>query len=136
MSSNSVKPQSSSPPSQPENVKTVGHELNQQITAVRHEDGNESAEPTWTKVVSDRPGRQRRTKDLPARRVENKFSSPPSQPENVKTVGHEIDHKVKQQNTAVRHEDGNVPVDSTWTKVVNDRPARPRRTDLAARIKG
>ena len=65
--------------------------------------------------------------------VKPQSSSSPSQPENVKTVGHEIDHKVKQQNTAVRHEDGNVPVDSTWTKVVNDRPARPRRTDLAAR---
>ena len=65
--------------------------------------------------------------------VKPQSSSPPSQPGNVKTVGHEIDHEVKQQNTAVRHEDGNVSVDSSWTKIINDRPARLRRRDLAAR---
>ena len=77
MSSKYVKPQSSSPPSQPENVKTVGHEFKQQNTAVRHEDGNVSAGP-WTKVLSDRPDRlSRRLKVLAAHRAEKKSSSPP-----------------------------------------------------------
>ena len=56
MSSKYVKPQFAFPPSQPENVKTVGHESKQENIAVRHEDVNVFAGARTT-AHSDRTDR-------------------------------------------------------------------------------
>ena len=53
MSSYIVKPQEASPPSQPENVKTVGHEVYQNNTPFSDQDGSVLA-GTWTTVHGDR----------------------------------------------------------------------------------
>ena len=67
MSSYIVKPQEASPPSQPENVKTVGHEVYQNNTPFSDQDGSVLA-GTWTTVHGDRTTRlKNRLKVLAAR---------------------------------------------------------------------
>ena len=140
MSSYIVKPQEASPPSQPENVKTVGHEVYQNNTPFSDQDGSVLA-GTWTTVHGDRTTRLKNRLKVLAAHSELKLTSSPlsgwngsvppsteqrflseiaipqdtdlrSQPNlNVKTV----DQEDKQNNVG------------TWTEVTDDRTTRANR---------